>query len=120
MGMRDAAGAQPSQSPAVTAPPKGEPRRIPVCTCIGAFLPLPAGEVAARSADGEGFYSLTPPHPPYPPSPRKRDMLLKVRRTFGMWVKTMPLFELAGRPEAVPYIRPPGCIVNCQLSIVNC
>ena len=23
-------------------------------TCIGAFLPLPAGEVAARSADGEG------------------------------------------------------------------
>ena len=31
-------------------------------------------------------------------------MLLKVRRTFGMWVKTMPLFELAGRPEAAPYM----------------
>ena len=44
----------PSQSPAVTAPPKGEPRHIPVNTCIGAFLPLSLGEVAARSADGEG------------------------------------------------------------------
>ena len=26
---------------------------------------------------------------------------------------------IAGRPEAIPYIRPLDCIVNCQLSIVN-
>ena len=58
MGMRDAADVQPSQSPAVTAPPKGEPSRVPVCTCIGAFLPLPSGEVAMPSGiDGEGDVS---------------------------------------------------------------
>ena len=41
------------QSPAVTAPPRGGAKTY-LRTCIGAFLPLPAGEVAARSADGEG------------------------------------------------------------------
>ena len=38
--------ANPSQSPAVTAPPKGEPSLIPSNTRIGADLPLPTGEVA--------------------------------------------------------------------------
>ena len=38
----------PSQSPAVTALPKGEPRGCLYC------LPLPLGEVAERSEDGEG------------------------------------------------------------------
>ena len=33
--------------------PKGGAKAYPH-TCIGAFLPLPTGEVAARSADGEG------------------------------------------------------------------
>ena len=54
----------PSQSPSVTAPPKGEPRG---CTCILERemepirtdrkhpLPLPMGEVAERSEDGEGI-----------------------------------------------------------------
>ena len=37
---------RPSQSPSVTALPEGEPR--------GYFLPLPLGEVAERSEDGEG------------------------------------------------------------------
>ena len=51
--------ANPSQSPSVTAPQKGEPRLIPSNTRIGAGLPLPAGEVAARSADGEGeFFTI--------------------------------------------------------------
>ena len=44
----------PSQSPAVTAPPKGEPSLISTSTRNRRFLPLPTGEVAARSADGEG------------------------------------------------------------------
>ena len=45
----------PSQSPAVTAPPKGEPRRIPACIRNRTFLPLPAGEVAMpQGIDGEG------------------------------------------------------------------
>ena len=39
-------GEEPSQSPAVTAPPKGEPRLIPGHTHFEAGLPLPAGEVA--------------------------------------------------------------------------
>ena len=30
------------------------PRLIQTNVCIGAFLPLPSGEVVARSADGEG------------------------------------------------------------------
>ena len=51
---RAATLATPSQSPAVTAPPKGEPSRIPACTRNRMLLPLPSGEVAARSADGEG------------------------------------------------------------------
>ena len=42
---RSAARVQPSQSPAVTAPPKGEPRHAHAR--IGATLPLPSGEVAA-------------------------------------------------------------------------
>ena len=56
----------PSQSPSVTAPPKGEPRRVPgwhgkwsVSVPIGVPrkypLPLPMGEVAERSEDGEGI-----------------------------------------------------------------
>ena len=47
----------PSFSLSVTcgdSSPKGGAKRIPSNTCIGAFLPLPSGEVAARSADGEG------------------------------------------------------------------
>ena len=39
-------------------------------------------------------------------------MGLKVRRTFTARVKTMPLFYFAGRPEAVPYIRPLGGVVR--------
>ena len=39
-------------------------------------------------------------------------MDLKVRRTFTARVKTMPLFYFAGRPEAVPYIRPLGGVVR--------
>ena len=47
--------ANPSQSPAVTAPPKGEPSLIPSNTRIGADLPLPTGEVAMPlGIDGEG------------------------------------------------------------------
>ena len=46
---------QPSQSPAVTAPPKGEPRRIFTNTRKRRFLPLPSGEVAMpKGIDGEG------------------------------------------------------------------
>ena len=46
---------QPAQSPSVTAPPEGEPRHVPACTCIGAVLPLPSGEVAMpQGIDGEG------------------------------------------------------------------
>ena len=48
--------------------PKGGAKAYPN-TRIGAFLPLPSGEVAARSADGEG--DAEHPHLPYTP-PRKR------------------------------------------------
>ena len=59
---RSAARVQPSQSPAVTAPPKGEPRHAH--TRIGAALPLPSGEVAAaRAADGEGRRGRCPHRP---------------------------------------------------------
>ena len=71
----------PSQSPAVTALPKGEPRRLraarsneTLCAntpgtfkCRGCFsaplrplLPLPLGEVAERSEDGEGRHRPNP------------------------------------------------------------
>ena len=43
----------PSQSPSVTAPPKGEPLAKPF-TLRGLPKPLPLGEVAMRSIDGEG------------------------------------------------------------------
>ena len=53
--------AMPSQSPAVTAPPKGEPRQNR--TRIRAFLPLPMGEVAMpQGIDGEGRRGDNP-HP---------------------------------------------------------
>ena len=49
-------GAKPSQSPAATVPPKGEPRGAYIGTRNGAgpSLPLPLGEVSERSEDGEG------------------------------------------------------------------
>ena len=34
-------------------------------------------------------------------------------------MKMKLLLYFAERPEAIPYIRPLGCIVNYQLSIVN-
>ena len=39
-------------------------------------------------------------------------MVLKVRRTFGAWVKMVPLFWFAGRPEVVPYIRALGGVAR--------
>ena len=52
----------PSPSPSVTAPPKGEPLAKPF-TLRGLPKPLPLGEVAMRSIDGEGKpVSREPPY----------------------------------------------------------
>ena len=52
--------ARPSQSPTVTALSEGEPRAYapPDAPC-GRPLPLPLGEVAERSEDGEGKRGVT-------------------------------------------------------------
>ena len=52
--------ARPSQSPTVTALPEGEPRAYapPDAPCERP-LPLPLGEVAERSEDGEGKRGVT-------------------------------------------------------------
>ena len=50
---------EPSQSPAATAPPRGE------LFCPGhAIKPPPSGEVASRSDDGEGFLKPERNHKP--------------------------------------------------------
>ena len=52
-GVHSPQASSPSQSPAVTALPKGEPLAKPVTLC-GLPRPLPLGEVDLRSKDGEG------------------------------------------------------------------
>ena len=51
--------------------------------CIGAPLPLPSGEVAMpQGIDGEGFCRTPGISSPLPPSPRKGEIILKVRHIF--------------------------------------
>ena len=94
----DVATVPPSQSPAVTAPPKGEPSLIPTYTHIEAGLPLPSGEVAMpQGIDGEGVCRGR-----CPPSPRL------IQTTFLLFC------GISGVRPLHPFFR-----LNYQLSIVN-
>ena len=116
---KDVAIAPPSQSPAVPAPPKGEPSLIPTYTHIEAGLPLPSGEVAMpQGIDGEGSIPASEHPIPLTPFPgegghdaegaahlrsicRKYETVVIIRGTSR------------GRPLH-PFFR-----LNYQLSIVN-
>ena len=74
----------PSQSPAVTAPPKGEPRRVSTeAALVRPCLSLRERWQCRKALTERAFVALRVSHPPSPLPQGRGEIMLKVRRTFG-------------------------------------